>query len=56
MKIFFRLFIVFGLLDIVVVAAEYFGGYKISGKIILGLISLSVGFIGLLILKTLDKK
>lgn len=50
MKTLFRLFVVFGILDIVVVAIEYFGGHPISAKIILGLVCLIVGIVGLTVL------
>lgn len=50
MRTLFRIFVVFGILDLIVVAIEYFGGYPISAKIILGFGFLIVGILGLIVL------
>lgn len=55
MKTLFRLFVVFGILDLIVVAIEFIGGYPISAKIILGLACLIVGIVGLAVLGRSEK-
>ena len=56
MKTFFRLLIVFGILDGIVAAIEFIRGDPISPKIILGVICLLVGSTGLFVIKAVSKR
>lgn len=51
MKIFFRILVVFGILDVIVAVIEVVSGNSVSSKIILGLVCLAIGIGGLWLLK-----
>lgn len=55
MKVFLRLLVVFGIIDLVVASVEVISGTPVSGKVILGAVCLGVGIGGLLVLKMLKK-
>lgn len=52
MKTFLRLLVVFGLLDLLVAAVEFFSGNAVSAKVILGVIVLAIGSTGLYLMKS----
>ena len=56
MKVFFRLLVVFGILDVVVSIALYFYTFQMPPKIILGFILLATGSAGLFILNKFRTK
>ena len=55
MKVFFRLLIVFGSIDLIVSFLEYVQLSQAPSKLLIGVISLGIGILGLLVLRYFKK-